>query len=204
MTSANLTFDETKLRDRLASFPCWKTVAFAACCSERLLPAFTRYSEKARLDIKSSKLYLSTLEQIWSLLLGCEASTQSIEEMEQRCLREIPTEDDAWVSGEPYAQDAASAVTYALRTWMYCNPKEAVWSALSIYNSVDNFVTNISDKVTSLQHGGQQILCHALIQRELTRQNYDLELLETSSVQQMTINVLRSKARVDALTVFEE
>ena len=199
MTTTNLIFKETELRNQLASFPCWKIVAFAACCAERLMPAYARYSEKAELDIESSKLYVNALELIWGQLSGLEGTRQDFEGMEQRCLKEIPSEDNSWEYGELYATDAGAAVTFAIRTWLSCDPQEAVYAAQRVYDAVDNAVN--SESFSYLEE--EQILCHPLIQRELSRQKYDLEQLETSVAQQTVINELRFKAQEDALTVFQ-
>jgi len=45
-----------------------------------------------------------------------------------RCMGLIPGEDDEpWVDGQAYADDAASAIAYTLRTLDTREPKEAVW-----------------------------------------------------------------------------
>lgn len=202
MTMTQYIFQENELRDRLATLPCWKIVAFALCCAERLMPAYTRYSEKAGLNTEDSELYANALELIWNQLLGQENPRQDIENIEQKCLGAIPTEDSAWEHGEPYAEDAAAAVTYAIRSWLLCSAQEAVYAARRIYEAVEHYIANTIGTFPQSDADKQQIYLNPLIQQELSRQKYDLEQLETSLVQETLIIRLHSKAHEDAITVF--
>ena len=49
----------------------------------------------------------------------------------------MPEEDDDWVLESGYAQSAAAAVAYALRTRITDNPQEAAWAARQIYDAAD-------------------------------------------------------------------
>jgi len=194
-------FQENELRDRLATLPCWKIVAFALCCAERLMPAYVRYSEKAALNTEDSELYANALALIWNQLLDQENPRHEIENMVQKCLDSIPTEDRAWELGEPYAEDAGAAVTYAIRSWLSCSAQEAVYAARRIYEALEHFVTNAVGTIPQSDADKQQIHLNPLIQQELSRQKHDLEQLE-ALVQQSMVGDLRLQAKKDALSVF--
>lgn len=196
-------FSETELKNRLAALHCSKIVAFAASCAERLIPVYARYAEKASLVSQHSSIYRNALDAIWSNILGAEMERYFIENMEKTCVDAIPSEDDSWSFGEPYAEDAGAAVVFTIRAWLFCDPQEAAYAAKRIYEAVDNFV--VSSINSSLFE--EQILAHPLIQKELACQQYDLKQLEikpSSSIEQATIIELRTRIETQRDYVFGE
>lgn len=205
MKASNLTFNEPALERRLEALHASKMVAFAAACAERLMPAYVRYSEKAMLQGESGSLYRDALEIIWGQLLGLDVSRKIIEELEQKCLAAIPLEEEAWKFGEPYAEDAGAAVTFAIKALLYRDPRQAVWAARRAYEAVDNCVVR-SHEANLSQLTEQQIISNRLIQNELARQKFDLEELEAkpgTSVGADAVRNLRDRAQKDALKMFE-
>lgn len=198
----NRALPEDELKNRLATLPCRKMVAFAASCAERLIPAYARFSEKASMVSYPPSLYRHALDTIWRAILGAEIEKHLVEELEEICMDSIPTEDDAWRFGEPYAEDTAATVVFAVRAWLNCNHIEAFFAARRVYDVLDNFVVG---SINSSRFDEKEISAHPLIQKELARQLYDLEMLELKTsplIEQETIKAIRSRAEKDSLTIF--
>lgn len=197
-----ISFSENMLSERLSRLNCMQITAFAASCAERLMPTYIRFAENAALAPEDKLLYRKSLDNIWNCALGKLIDKKSIVDMEHACLNAVPSEDDAWEFGEPYAEDAGAAVTFAVRTWLSCDPQNAVWAARRVYEALDNFV------VTSLNSSlidEQEVLSNHLIQKELVRQQLDLEQLEDITfAEQISIAHLRARAQEQSLTVFVE
>jgi len=77
-----------------------------------------------------------------------------------------------------YAQDALSSLAYTIRCLMDGSAQEAAWGANSAYEAADQAAIRQLD----IQPGGtaaeHQILMHPFVQRELERQERDLQILE--------------------------
>jgi hypothetical protein len=46
-------------------------------------------------------------------------------------------DDDSWSELSPLAQNAAAAVTYALRAWLSADAQDGVWAARQVYELAD-------------------------------------------------------------------
>jgi uncharacterized protein YjaG (DUF416 family) len=176
MSSLNADSFQDVLHKRLAVLTCQKIVAFAASCSERLMPAYIRYSKRAGLSEEQSKLYRDALDMLWGFAVGSDVKKQYLEQVEGKCLSSIPTEDETWAVGEPYAEDAGAAVTYAIRACLSCNPQEAVWAAQRVIDAIDSFVS-CQEEILAVQSNSENGE-HRLIDKELARQEADLQELE--------------------------
>lgn len=200
MTIPNTTYSHAQLLERLTALSRQKVSAFAASCAERLLPTYIRYSEKACLGAKQSQVYRDALDMIWRCVTGEDVDRQSIDEIEQICLSAIPSEDDAWQVGEPYAEDAGAAVVFAIRTWRFCDPQEAVWAAQRILDAIDNYA---GQNYPPNQHHSPD----TLTERELARQDRDLRQLEEPtepSVVRSGLQEIRIRAQQEASFVFSD
>src|SRR5690349_8253068 len=106
--SATLVFDETALLRELARLATRSRAAFAAACAERLLPAYERFSRRAG---RGDPVALSRiLARVWEHLLGDEMTDEEVSTELRKCMELIPGEDEEpYVDGQPYADDAATA-----------------------------------------------------------------------------------------------
>jgi hypothetical protein len=90
-----------------------------------------------------------------------------------RCMALIPQEDEGpWINEQAYAEDAASAVAYALRARRAGESQEAAYAARVAYEALDHHVINrlgIKDDA--------HVLAHPVVQAELARQHRDLDVL---------------------------
>jgi len=203
---ANLYFDKTVLDKRLSALPNAARVAFAACCAERLMPTFLRYAQVAAFPDEKVQLFTSGLERIWKSLSGDDPGRDELEETERACCAAIPNENDVWEKAEPYAEDAAAVIIFALRARITERAENAVFAAQRLYEAVDNFV--LRQKATSIVSKADEmdILSSNCVQSELLRQERDLSFIEekADSFGEIEVQFLRTLAKSDSGTVFTE
>jgi len=192
-----IAFDEAELARKLNGLAPRSRVAFAAACAERLLPAYEAFTELAgRGDARALG---DMLARIWKNLLGQKMGPNELQADIDRCMELIPGEDEEpWFDGQPYADDAASAVAYTLRALQRGDSQESAWAARRAYEALDHHVTHrlgIDDEV--------QAAGHPAVQAELLRQRRDLHELDAAGEDPAdAILRLRDRAREEASDVF--
>lgn len=174
--------------------------AFAACCAERQLPAYVSFFRQTGRGEPAALREI--LEQVWRALEGTEIAVRDLEDQIERCMSLIPKEDDRpWVEEQPYAEDAASAIAYALRTIQSGKSQEAAWAGHTAYESIDYYVTNHIGV-----EGSAHVLAHPLVQAELARQHRDLDDLlsaaERSERSSVIVTELHARAQEEAAKFF--
>lgn len=191
---ATLYFDEGELSKELQGISADLRVAFAAACAARLMVAYTRFSSRTR---KGDPLVLSAiLGRLWLDLGGTRMSDAELEEHIETCETLIPDEDGKdWVIEQAAAEDAVSALAYALRCRRNGQPREATWAARCAYEALDDFVINQEDIDTNAPGAEHRVLSNPLVQAELGRQARDLHELVGGLV---TIEQLRDRANAEA------
>jgi uncharacterized protein YjaG (DUF416 family) len=189
-------FDEAKLAQELNRLSVKLRVVFAASCAQRLLPAYRVYcAHSGRGD---SPTLEGLLTRLWCDLEGRPMSANEIRGAIETCMHLIPREDDEpWVDGQAGAEDAASAVAYALRCRETHERQEAAWAARCAYEALDHFVINRENIDTNLAGAESRIVAHPLIQAELRRQRQDLDYLLSSNEEdeQKVTRELRERAK---------
>src|SRR5882724_6090074 len=134
-----LTFNEAALVEELDSLSVPLRAVFAAGIAERLAPAYAIFT---RLTGRGDPGTLAAiLERLWLDIEGTQRNTRQDEDIEL-CMALIPREDsdDFWVPEQVYAEDAAMALAYALRSVKSGAAQEAAWAAQAAYEAVDHFV----------------------------------------------------------------
>ena len=110
----------------------------------------------------------------------------------------IPREGEGkWVSEQAAAEDAAAALTYALRCRGTGAAEEAAWAARRGYEAIDHYVINLEAKPVKGDPSEEQVLAHPLIQQELARQKRDIDELTQGKV---SIEKLRERSCEEALS----
>jgi len=193
-----LRFDEARLKGDLAPVPARLRVAFACACAQRQFDAYIRYCQQGG---KGDPNYLrKVLDQVWEFAAGGQAPLD-LDDTIERCTGLVPEEDDSWTAASAYADDAVSAVIYALRACREGDPQEAAWAARRAYEATDHYATNLLD-VNFNQRGAEEaVLGHPLVQNELNRQHRDVnELVSASSAkrERELISALRNRAVQEA------
>jgi uncharacterized protein YjaG (DUF416 family) len=173
---AILKFDDVALVRALGHLPSLFRVAFAAASAERLLPGYVMFAR--RTDHKNPGALTTLLDRLWLDLEGKPMHAGLVQESIDRAMSLIPAEDAApWVPERALADDAASAVAYALRCRQSGEPQEAALAARRAYEALDHFVITQEKIDIQRPEGELQVRSHPLVQAELSRQRLDLNEL---------------------------
>ena len=199
-------YDESAIITALEQFPVRLRATFAALCAERLLPAYILFGEQ--IDACDSRALIAILQRIWQYLEGNEMSAEELQTNLDTCIDLIPKEDEGeWVEQKAYAEDASSAVAYALRTIQNGEPQEAAWAARHAYETLDYYLTYREGPHTTDISEIERTMTHPLVQAELLRQQRDLDDLRKiakTDDQAPLLAELRSRAQADAIRFFGE
>jgi Protein of unknown function (DUF416) len=185
-----LHFEEAKLLVALSGISRRRRSLFAAMIATRLLPSFEAYAIGAKAP--GIEELRSALDHLWVQIekeSATEASSEETNNYIQTVISLIPDEDDGNRLAAQ-ADDAASALAYALRSLNDPNPQEAAWAARTAYDSADNLVISRDD----VKIGGsaeEAILQDPLIQSELCRQREDLGVATSSALSPAFLMQLR-------------
>lgn len=197
MNSAGpLPYDEKEIVKKLERISVPARASFAAACGQRQMHGYLSFfAHTGRGDPEE---LAQILERIWRRIGGDQKVEPELQVDLERCMALIPKEDDGpWVDEQALAEDAASAVAYALRTLATGEAQEAAWAARRAYEALDYYVIN---RVGF--RDDQIVLAHPVVQAELMRQQRDLdELLEAVTDEQRTMAAtgnLRTRAQQEA------
>ncbi|WP_437833015.1 DUF416 family protein [Sorangium sp. So ce1153] len=197
-------FDEARLIVDLERLPAPFRIAFAAACAQRQLPAYQLF------EVQAGRVVLNALEsalqEVWAEP-DLPGNPTDLERKIEVALSLIPHEDGVrgpWTQEATNAQNAGTAVIYALRTKLAGEAQEAAWAARVAYEALDNFVIN-KERIDTNKPGEElRVLSHPLVQAELDRQWRDVrELLAAKEHESSeTIHRLRDRARTESTTFF--
>jgi uncharacterized protein YjaG (DUF416 family) len=199
-----LRIDEPALLQRLERLPRQSRTIFAAAVAQRLLPAYARFWKKTG---KGDPTRLTAiLGQLWGDLDGTKTSQEAQQESIDLCISLIPPEDfEPWCQEQFYADDAAAALAYALRSRESGNAEEAAWAARRAYNALDHFVIAKEDIDINKPGAEETVLAHPIIQAELARQDRDLlDLSANRSDISRIADQIRQRAKAEAETMFDQ
>lgn len=198
-------YNEQELIRRLEQLSPKLRAAFAAACAERLLPTYFSFSKRTGKGDPSRLAMI--LERLWADLQGNPMSPEEIKTNLNVCLPLIPREDDEpWVEEQMYAEDAAAALAYALRSRQSGESQEAAWAARRAYEAVDYYVINRVGIDVNQPVGEEQVLSHDIVQAELARQYRDVEDLlniVNNAKTKDVVSLLWSRSRIDASRFFQ-
>ncbi|MBT2555480.1 DUF416 family protein [Arthrobacter sp. ISL-5] len=126
-------YDEPALTARLGQLDHPAKIAFSAACAQRLMPLFVRYAKKTGTDAQAQRLG-EILSTAWEAASGGPVDVRGLDSMAASF---GPSDDAEWVFEMGYAQNAAAAVAYAIRTCLSDDPQEAAWAARQLYEAAD-------------------------------------------------------------------
>ena len=171
-----LLFDETELSRKIEQLSIKGRAAFAAACAERMLPSFAKFVTRTARG-KPDALR-DVLTRLWNDLVRDPMSDAEVDAQIAACMDLIPNENGGpWVQEQAAAEDAASALAYALRCRRSGLAKDAAWAARRCYEALDNYVINHEAIDTSIPGEEARVRSHPLVQAELGRQQRDLNEL---------------------------
>lgn len=173
-----LRFDESLIIKRLSLLPAVSKATFSLCCATRQLAAWEEYSGRFCPDVRYvaieivEKLCASLASNVvpidWNVLLN-------------EIMALLPEEVDHWAPFHVYADDAVASIAYTIRCLKDSSDQEAAWSARRAYEASDQAAIRDLDIQTGHAESESRILSHFIVQRELARQERDLQLLEIRS-----------------------
>lgn len=190
-------YDEGEIIHKLDQLEPRAKVAFAAACAERQIPGYIVFSQQTGRGDPHS--LIDILERVWRDGLGDKMSEDEVQRELDRCMALIPQENEGpWVNEQAYAEDAASAVAYALRARSTGESQEAAYAARVAYEALDHHVINR----LGIEDDGH-VLAHPVVQAELARQHRDLdELLGANADLADLLARLRDRASAEAAIFF--
>jgi uncharacterized protein YjaG (DUF416 family) len=195
----DLKFEENSLVARLSILPVEYMVVFAACCAERLLPAYKCFATDNKLE--------GCLSNVWDWLSNTKITNSTWNDLLEKCLALMPSEDSQELESAAYAEDAVAATSYAIRTKISGQPNEATWAARRVYEAVDQYVIRERRSQGKEPFNEPEVLHHPICQQELQRQLRDLEDLEKDNnfpLSTVFINLLRSRAITESESIFSK
>lgn len=201
---ANSNFDEDNTSQMLSRLPPEMRAAFAAACAERLLPCWRAFARK-RLGVSEGTTDVEhALGELWTALESPGMPARKFDELTAQVLASVPDEDQAWSAGEPYAEDAAASVAYALQAVSDSSPDSAKYAARRVYEVLANYLENALE---GTRGRASENVTDAVIAKELARQQRDLSDLISSGSGETRIDVvkrLRECAIRESENLFED
>lgn len=173
-------------------------VAFACACAERLIPAYVVFD--GRTGGAGAGILRSVMTELWRDLERGGMSEDDIEASLERCMALLPDEEEgAWIPERAPAEDAAAAVSYALRARSSGSSQEAAWAGARAYDAVDDYARRLMKVDPNAEGAEERILSHPVVQTELRRQKRDLEMLVgcTPDSLQDVLARLRDRAKAE-------
>lgn len=120
----------------------------------------------------------------------------------ERCMSLIPREDEGpWIEQQAAAEDAGTALAYALRCRKTGESQEAAWAARCCYEALDHFVINRDDIDVNEAGAEAAVVADPLVQAELARQQRDLDALRLHGEEKNIAARLRLRAIAEASLV---
>lgn len=200
-----LKYDETANVEQLRQLPPLLRAMFALLTALRILPAYRRFHQKTGRG--DPDVLQNLAELLWEDLAGAELAKEQLQAAVDKSMKLIPVEDDGWDEAtQPYAEDAAAAVTYALRARLSGDAQEAGWAARRVYEASDYFASSRLGELANRPDAESTILSTPPVQVELARQRRDLQELaelEKTGVTMSRLQELRARSEREAETFFD-
>ena len=176
--------------------------AIAAAAAQRLLPAYSAYAERTGND--GDHVLRSILDCVWDGVVSGAFSDNELLGFERKAVSLMPDEGEP---GQPLelacAEDAATAVAYAVRSWLNQSSQDAAWAMRRVYDTLDSFVTDQEKIDISVKGAEKRILENPLIQAELLRQRQDIdEVLNSCNEEQLVDAIKRMRSRSKQVQLF--
>lgn len=169
-------FDPTILKRHLERMPVQKRIAFCAALCERMLPNYSEFSRETRWG--SCSRLRAALDVVWDVALGAEHSSAELQSLIKECGELAPEPGEFRSPFTSAALDAATAISNALDCCIDGGVEECVENATLARDTIDVFLQNRGEVDIDDPQFERRIATHPLMQRELSRQLEDLEVLE--------------------------
>lgn len=168
-------FDINSLNKTLRKIPYWKQLAFLLSVCERMLYSFEYFSKK--FNYNHNNELNTALEKAWFHLLKGEVNVDLF--VHQKACENIAPDteeyDTVWVSS---ALDVAVAISLLMKAFSVHETNIICEATSLVIDTIDMQVQEI-DKINPLDTQiEEKILSHFLMQRELMKQDEDINFLQ--------------------------
>jgi uncharacterized protein YjaG (DUF416 family) len=197
-----MSYDENRLITQLSSLHVMQRVAFAASCSERLLPNYLAFAYLEKWGDHSC--LRGILDQIWLSLEKKPLSSEQIMLSLQLCESVTPdTERFPSLFGS-LALNAAIAIAYTLDCYLHGNPEHAVLAGRAVIDSLEVYLHVVNDPDTGYHAHDplfdEWVQSSPLMLAELDRQEEDIEILQSEAeLTPSLIATLRSSSSISGV-----
>jgi uncharacterized protein YjaG (DUF416 family) len=175
-----ITFDTNQLALKLRELSPSSRTAFALAAATRLLPCFERYEAKE--GKRNNEAPRRLVNRLWAHLEGDSIDAFVLDQYLNEITDIIPEEVDFASLDHALADDAASAVAYAIRSALTADSQESMWAAQRAYEAADQIAIRLLKAEIGTPEAETQIQSHPIVQRELVRQASDLDLLRRDRI----------------------
>jgi hypothetical protein len=176
MTVLRFALDD--LSKKLASLPRRLRTAFAAACTQRLMPGYTRFASG---NFKPNpQQAMKILDELWNDIENGSSDPGKLKRDFEICETLIPGDDVSYFDGFEYVEDAMVSLAYAIKSELEGGAEEAMWAAERGESSLFRFVEGLVGDVES-RADMARIYSHPLMQTELRRREADLADLQSAA-----------------------
>lgn len=166
------------IREQLLALDGGKRLVFGALCCERLLPNYLTFQKEAGWgDFAAVR---KALDCVWVHVYGNAQQNAEIVDASSACELAAPSSDDFTSLYVTAAQDACFAVCSLLDYVLENDIDKIVQAATYATDSVDLFVQETDGIDPGDPELEAKILRHPLMQKELERQDSDLEAIRSA------------------------
>lgn len=138
-----MTYNEAGTLKQLSALDAPHRAAFAAACTERMLPAFSIFS---RTELWGDPGVLRAhMDTVWKWLSSQRTPAGGFDRLADACMLQVPDSDEHVCDFTEYAQRAAAAVIYTLQCCSGGDVKVAVLPARLATETVDIWAQGLSD-----------------------------------------------------------
>jgi len=169
-------FDLDSLEKRIARLPPRHRAAFAALCTERMLPNYAAFTRICRWG-EPQKLR-DALDKVYEALATGTVDSDALRKLKAACEKQIPDLDDFADESVSWAADAGHALQATFECLLTGDPRQAASCATVAKDTVDNFIQEQMELSYSDPVLAGKLEDDPLLLREMSRQQYSLDALE--------------------------
>jgi ferritin-like protein len=172
-----LRFDESRLVLEVRRLGSVKSIVFSASCATRLWATIQK-CEIGRDNIR--EILSNGILNIWNSICSRNRDRIYFQKIIDSLISAIPNEDNGFSKNYYFLlEDAIAATAYTLRGIVIGEAQESVWAARRVYESLDRFETIRLGVREYDSLSESTILNSNLIQIELSRQQRDINELQS-------------------------
>jgi uncharacterized protein YjaG (DUF416 family) len=175
-----LEFDEEATVRSLRALPAGGALAFAVAAAARQLAGYEKYARS--IGEENPRRAAEIVDRLWKLVAARDFDRGEWRAKLDDVMSQIPSEDDTAGDDAAFADDALSSLAYAIRCLLSLDAQESAWSARRAYEAADRAAIRRLGIELDVPGVEATIRSHAIVQRELERQQRDLVLLRAGEI----------------------